>query len=205
MKRSFKIFKKMIISALVLSLMLTFCACGSDGGQESGTFLSLLKDGSIQSDIEESFEESYYDKDELQQSIEAQVADYNGLAGAGKITLEKVEVKDSLALVKLNYAGAKDYADFNKVRFFVGTAAEAEGAGYDLNVVLSSVKDAGETIGKADILALGDEKLLVADINEEIKLSGKAIYASDNAVVASDGKTVKRVEGGEGPVYVVYK
>ncbi|NBJ91556.1 hypothetical protein [Parablautia muri] len=205
MKRGFPIFKKMIISVLTFSVMLVFSACGGEAKEEGGTFLSLINDGTIQSNIEESFEESYYDKDELEQAILEQVDDYNNQAGAESITVKKVEVKDGVALAQLIYAGAQDYAAFNQALFFTGKSGEAESAGYDLNVVLSSVKDSQDTMGKADILALGDEKLLVTDISDAIKLDGKALYISDNVTVSSGGKTVRRTEDGNKIIYVVYK
>ena len=199
MKRSLKMLKKMIISVLTFSVMLVFSACGGEDGDESGTFLSLAKDGTIRSHIEESFEESYYDKEELEQ------ADYNNRTGTESIAVKKVEVKDGLAQVTLTYAGVRDYAAFNQVLFFAGTAGDAQSAGYDLDVVLSGVKDSGETLGKADILALKEEKLLVTDINETVKLDGKALYISDNVTVSSGGKIVKRTEDGNKMMYVVYK
>lgn len=205
MKRGFQILKKMIISVLTFSVMLVFSACGGEAEDEGGTFLSLIKDGTIQSDIEESFEESYYDKDELEQAILEQVADYNNQTGAESITVKKVEVKDGVALAELIYASAPDYAAFNQVLFFTGKAGEAESAGYDLNVVLSSVKDSQETMGKTDILALGEERLLVTDISDTIKLDGKALYISDNVTVSSGGKTVRRSDDGNKMMYVIYK
>ena len=65
----------MMMSVLTFSIMLVFSACGDKVGDESGTFLSLKKDGTIRSQIEESFEESYYDRDELEQAVLEQVAD----------------------------------------------------------------------------------------------------------------------------------
>lgn len=205
MKRGFKMLKKMIISVLIFSVMLVLSACGSEDEEESGTFLSLKKDGTVQSSIEESFIESYYDKDELEQAILEQIADYNNQAGADSITLEKIEVKEGMALAELTYKGAQDYADFNQVLFFTGIAEDAKSAGCDLNVVLSSVKDSSETIGETDILALKDEKLLVTDISEAVKLDGKALYISDNVTVSSGGKTVRRTDDGSKMMYVVYK
>lgn len=205
MKRGFIILKKTMIGVLTFSMMLVFSACGSDAGEEGGTFLSLKKDGAVRSCIEESFEESYYDRDELEQSISELAADYNNRTGTESVTVEKVEVKDGVAQVELSYAGAGDYAAFNQALFFAGAAGDAESAGCSLDVVLSSVKDPGETIGKADILALKDEKLLVTDISEAVMLDGKALYTSDNVTVSSGGKTVKRADDGSKMMYVIYK
>ena len=205
MDRGVKILKKMMISVLTFSIMLVFSACGDKAGDESGTFLSLKKDGTIRSQIEESFEESYYDRDELEQAVLEQVAEYNSRTGTESIAVEKVEVKDGIAQVGLTYTGARDYAAFNQAFLFAGSAGDAENADCNLDVVLSSVKDPGETIGKADILALKDEKLLVTDISEAVVLDGKALYTSDNVTVSSGGKTIKRTDDESKMIYVVYK
>ena len=205
MNRGVKILKKMMMSVLTFSIMLVFSACGDKVGDESGTFLSLKKDGTIRSQIEESFEESYYDRDELEQAGLEQVADYNSRTGTESIAVEKVEVKDGIAQVGLTYTGAGDYAAFNQAFFFAGATGDAEKMDCNLDVVLSSVKDPGETIGKADILALKDEKLLVTDISEAVVLDGKALYTSDNVTVSSGGKTIKRTDDGSQMIYVVYK
>ena len=66
MKRGFPIFKKMIISVLTFSVMLVFSACGGEDKEVGGKFLSLINEGTIKSNIEDSFEINFYDNDELE-------------------------------------------------------------------------------------------------------------------------------------------
>lgn len=203
MKNSNQLVSRMIISMLTLTTMFTMVSCGNSGG--SGTAVTIGKDGTVQSNIEESFEESYYDKEELQQTILTQAATYNRNAGTSSITVEKVDVKDGVAVVQMTYAAAKDYASFNKAVFFAGEAQDAEGEGYELNVVLSGVKDPQETLGKADILAMENVTLLITDINDAIQLDGKALYVSDNVTVSGNAKTVCRMEDSEKLAYIIFK
>lgn len=205
MKNSNQLVSRMIICMLGAISMLTTVSCSSMRGGADGTSVSLGKNGTVQSNIQESFEESYYDKDELQQMILTQAATYNRNAGSGSIAVEKVEVKDGVAVVQMTYAGARDYASFNKTVFFAGNAKEADQEGYELNVVLSGVKNPQETVGKADILAMEDETLLITDVSDTIKLSGKALYVSDNVTVSSDAKTVCRSSDSEGLAYIIFK
>ncbi len=195
---------KIAIIALVFAGALGLCACG-DREESGATYLSLEKDGTVRSHIEESFEQSYYSKEELLQSIQAQAADYNKSAGGGQITVDKVEVANGVTDVLMTYPGAEDYAAFNEEVFFVGTASQAQEAGYDLNVVLSGVGNAQETVGKPDILAMEDARLLIMDIAEPVKLGGKALYISDNATVSQNAKTAWRIHGESGLVYVIFK
>ncbi len=190
MKSGLNFLYKFVVSGIILGGTLGLVSCGGSG-ESSVTTLSLLKDGSVQSDIWENFGESYYDSDELQNSILSQTADYNKEAGGSKITVEKVEARDAVAVVKMIYEKPEDYASFNRSVFFVGTAKEAQEAGYQLDMVLSGAKDANETIGKSDILAMGEEKLLITDVEDLIVLNGKALYISDNVTVSDNGRRVQ--------------
>lgn len=195
----------MIISILVLMAMFTMVSCNSTGDGVEGTSVSIGRDGIIQSQIEEGFGESYYDKDELQQAILAQAAAYNNKTGNSSISVEKVEMKNDVVVVLMTYASADDYASFNKSVFYNGNAQDAINEGYELNVVLSGVKNAQETVGKADILALEDAALLITDISDQIVLDGTALYVSDNVTVSNGGKAVLCTEDNEGLAYIIYK
>ncbi len=205
MKNSNQSVSRGIFCVLGAISMLTMVSCGSMKSGADGTSVSLDKNGTVQSNIRESFEESYYDEDELLQMILTQAASYNRKAGSGSIAVEKVEVKDGVAEVQMTYAKAKDYASFNKMVFFVGNAKEADQEGYELNVVLSGVKNPQETVGKGDILAMEDEMLLITDAADTIKLDGKAIYVSENVTVSGNGKTVCRSLDSEGLAYIIFK
>lgn len=201
---------------LMMAGVLTLTSCGL-GSKEKATTISIEKDGTVRSHIEESFDQSYYNKDELQQMILMEAADYNREAGSGCITVEKVDVKDQIATVDMTYQKAADFAGFNHVVFFHGTPAEAKDAGYDLNVVLSSVKDSFNTIGQADILAMEGYRLLIMDVSKKIIkdetvvldatviLNGKVQYTNENVITSNNGKSVKRTENAEGLAYILYQ
>ncbi len=201
---------KMVISILALAVMSVMVSCGSKSEESEGTFISFGKDGSVQSRSVESFvpenaPENYYDEEELQQSILSQAASYNRNTGNGSITVEKVEIKDDMALVQMSYASAEDYASFNKAVLFVGEASKAEAEGYEINVVLSSIKDANETVGRADILAMKDVRLLITNVSDGIVLNGKALYVSENVTVSGDAKTIVRNAEDNGLAYIIFK
>lgn len=196
MKSSLNFLYRFVVSGIILGGALGLVSC-SGSREDSVTTLSLLKDGGVQSDIRENFGESYYDSEELQKSILSQAADYNREAGGSKITVEKVETKDAVAVVKMIYERPEDYASFNRSVLFVGTGKEAQEAGYDLDMVLSGAKDTNETIGKSDILAMEGEKILITDVQDLIVLNGKALYISENVTVSDNGKRVQILAAGE--------
>lgn len=204
MKKSLKISSVKKIGMLMLIGMMIFSACGSVGDDTGDTGISINKDGSIKSYITESFDKDYYQKEELQQMILSEAASYNRSTGQGSITVEKVEVAENIARVEMTYASAADYSAFNETAFFVGSPVQAKKAGYDLNVVLSSVKDENDTIGEADILAMEGMMLLITDAPEKIALPGKAVYADDHAVL-SENKKVLLGDADRKMVYLLFK
>lgn len=181
-------------------VVLTSCKDGQAGGES--TTITIQKDGTILSHIEESFEQSYYDVEELQQSILVEAAEYNKTVGSSQISVEKIDANEGMVTVRMTYQEPADYAAFNDVNFFAGTAKDVPDA-YELNVVLSGVKDSTATVGKSDILAMEDYKLLIMDVSEPIYLNGRAEYVSDNVTTADDRKSVWL--SGDGQGYVLYK
>lgn len=210
MKNQNQLAHRIIISILAIATTSVIVSCSSKSEGTEETFISFGKDGRVQSHIVESFvpenaAENYYDEEELQQSILSQAASYNRTAGNGSITVEKVETKDDMVIVQMTYASTQDYASFNKAVLFMGEASKAAGEGYELNVVLSSIRDANETVGKADLLAMKDATLLITNVNDAIILNGKALYVSDNVTVSENAKTVIRSAEDNGLAYIIFK
>ncbi len=208
---------RVMTAALVMAAALALTSCGEEYGEETSS-VSIQKDGTISSHIEESFEQNYYDGEELKQSILQAAADYNRAAGSGQITVEKIDVDEDTVTVKMTFLSSADYADFNGTVFFAGSPGEAQSEGFDLNVVLSHVKDTNETIGKSDILAMEDYQLLILKgpetvllngqaeyVSDDVRvfLNGRAEYASDNVDISSNRKSIKLSQDGLG--YVLYK
>lgn len=192
-------------ACLAIGLLMTGMTACTMPEAEEGTTVSVSKDGTVTCNIVEGFDKPYYDQEELKQMILSEVADYNREAEGANISVEKIEIENSLATVVMNYASAKDYADFHGKTFFLGTAKEAKEAGYDLNTVLSSTEDELETIGMSDMLAMTDYQILITDMKEPVTLNGKAAYVSDNTIYSNSLKTV--TFGGESDelAYVMYR
>lgn len=201
MMTGFRLSSKVKTGMLIMTAMLFVSAC-QKGVNEDITSITIQKDGTVLSQIAEGFVQSYYDGDELQQAILMETVDYNKTAGDGKINVEKIHVEDGVARVRMVYQEAGDYAGYNHVVFFVGSPEDAQ-EDYELNVVLSGTKDPNDTVGKADILAMKDYRLLITDVQDLIFLDGKAEYISGNITVTNDRKSVQLL--GDGLGYVLYK
>lgn len=181
--------------------VLSLTACST---KEEESAVSILKDGTIDSRIVDSFEKSYYDQEELQLKILKEAAYYNREVDKDAVSVEKVAVEDGMVKVKMTYASASDYAAFNDGIFFAGSVGEAQEAGYDLNKVLLSVNDSLVTAGMSDILAMTDVRILITDTKDPVHLSGKAIYISGNVSVDEKLKTVTFDEESEELSYIIY-
>lgn len=193
------------VSCLAAILTVAQMSGCSLGNKMPGTAITVEEDGSISVSIAESFDKSYYDKDELQKMILTEAASYNRQTGEASINVNKVAVENGMALVKMNYRNPEDYAAFNDREFFVGTPQQAEEKGYDLNTVLSGAKNTMETVGKADILAMTDYTLLITNEKDSVTLNGKAAYLSSNVTVSKNLKTVSFEEDSEEMAFVLYK
>lgn len=203
MKRKIR-FSCKVLWPMIAAGALTLAACAG-GKSEEGTTVEVGKDGLISSHIVSSFDKTYYDKDELQQRILEEVLFYNQTNGEEHISVEKIEVKDSVAIVEMTYLEAADYAVFNDGTFFLGTAFKAQAEGYDLNKVLSGAQDNMDTIGMTDMLAMTDYTLLITDMKDPVTLNGKAAYISDNVTVSRNLKTVSFDTESEELAYIFYK
>ncbi len=181
-----------------------FIGCNGQGEMPQ-TEITVLKDGSVSIYITESFEESYYDGEELKQSILMEAASYNRAVGSGNVSVEKIEVANKVATVIMNYVNASDYAAFNDGVFFLGSTKQAQEEGYDIDKVFSAVSNAQETIGISDMLAMEDYTILITDSEYPVNLYNKAEYISDNVTVSKNGKTIIRHGESAELIYVMFR
>lgn len=187
---------------LLTAGMFLLSACS---GTEEESQVSILKDGKIESMIVESFDKAYYNQEELKQRILQEASDYNRMEEKEAVSVEKVEVNEGAVVVKMTYDTASHYASFNGGIFFLGTVLEAQEAGYDLNMVLSSVKDHLVTVGKSDILSMTDMQILITDMKEPVSLNGKAAYISGNAAADESLKRIFFEAESKEPACVIFK
>lgn len=193
-----------LVGILILIAVIGITGCSKQKNRTE-TVVVLMKDGSVQSYITEDFEQSYYNKDDLQQMILGEVATYNRQAGEARIGVEKIEVADAKAIVQMSYSSTADYAEFNQEEFFLDVPSAVKQAGYHTNVVLSNVKNEQETIGEADILSLKAVKLLITDTKESIIVPGRILYVSDNVTVSENQKQCTLNQNSEEMAYIIFK
>ncbi len=186
--------------AAVTLLLLAGCTNGNQE-LEDKTVITVEKDGSVKAKLVESFAESYYSQDELIQMVNDELADYNSKNGEGSIVMDSYELTNGLMHIDFTFATVSAYNDYMDDDIFVGTVSEAYSAGFDFNRMLSKASASENTIGKNDLMGMGDKKIVVLDGDAIVKTPSKIKYYSQG-MLKGDAKTVSAV--GDGIYFVVY-
>lgn len=176
--------------------------------------VEVLKDGSVIETLTEAFEAEYYNEENLKNMVLSEVADFNKqtLDGDGDISVEKFESKNGSITVRMKYPSSQMYTEYNTDQYnqkslFCGTIAEAYDAGYTLDLTMKDSK--GEkTVGKEELLKMGEDKILIAEAPMHVTVPGKILYIGENIVPS--GKNQADMQAGEngealGKYYVIYK
>lgn len=192
---------------LLAGLFLWGCGKSNAGGDAaaagniSATEITVQKDGSIIETITEEFTKDYYKEEELRNMVLSEVADFNNSAEKA-ISVDKFEKKNGKIVIVMKYPSAEAYSEYNtnaydnKMLFF-GTVAQAYDAGYSLDITLRNAKNEEETIGKEEILAMGDRHILIASEPSRVATFGRILYAGENITVTGKNKAGMH-EGEEG-------
>ena len=182
----------------VMALMLS--GCGSKFEPTESTIFVTSKE-KVQSAVMESFEEPYYNFDELYKEIEKEVKAYCLDKNDELVTMNSlVEENDSVSLL-MEYQTVEAYAEFNDVLLFSGSFKEAVDAGL-IPETLYTVE--GE-YAEIDLEEHGKLKVIVTEESVCVQTSGKIAYTSDNVVVL-DKTLAKAMEAGKfHPAFILYK
>lgn len=213
---------KWILGIFLISAAL--CGCGENGegrgaGPEeanvpagAGAEIEVLKDGSIVETITEEFAKEYYDAENLEDMLMAEVEDFNRNLSGGSVTVEAFESADGKLTVEMKYPSPEAYSAYNTDTYnhktlFVGTIVQAKEAGYTFDVPLTDAK--GEkTIGEDEILGMESSKIVIAESPSQLKIPGKILYIGENVEALGKNKAAMWPdENGNslGKYYVVYK
>ena len=192
--------KKTVCLSLLLCLAMLAAGCSSSAPDENT--ISVDKKGRVTVTIVEDFDKDYYDADELAEEIDEEIAQYNVNFASDRVTLEKFEVKDGVATLRLMFEAARYYADYMGVTMYSGTVAEAMEEGYDLSV--DFIDQDGDIIGIEDVEDYESQNILIIEEAVTVELSGNVLAAgeSDNVVITAK-KSVSVVDAEL--TYIIYE
>ncbi len=125
--------------------------------KESTVYLN--KHGVVESLSVESFDKEYYDENELKNFIDEEIKAQQTSQGEESLSLEKFEVKEEKATLRVKYKTAEDYAEF--------TDTEFESGQYTADILSDEQTliqvETGEEIDKANIEAEGLSYIKIQD------------------------------------------
>lgn len=152
--------------------------------------ISIDKEGTITEIIQEKLDAAYYDAAELQNMVTSEVSDYNAQNGEDSVKVSKFEAADGSVKLTIEYASAKDYAQFNNVEFYYGSMINAQLEGYLFDVSYKKVRDGvveGSSVSGSEVIKELAEQVLIVRAPLEVHVPGNVLYTSTNAeVLASD-------------------
>lgn len=180
------------LAALALgALTLTGCELlGYDSWEPQGSAaVSIAADGSVKEIISDTLDAAYYDATELGTMVQSEVNDYNTKHGEDTIQVSKLETEDGNISLVLDYASAKDYAEFNNTEFFYGTIISAQLEGYLFDVPYKKVEDGvvkADAVDGSEVVRELDKQVLILKAPQEVRVPGDVLYVSANAEVLSN-------------------
>lgn len=193
---------------LLAMLVLSGCSQAKVPDTVNVTSLVVSEQGEVTYYLADTFDKDYYNITDLTAMAMEEADSYNSehLTGdEAPVKVEKVEALDDgsgTVVVTQKFTSVDAFVDFNDGKLFYGTVGEAIAAGYDMDVILRSVKD-GSLITKEDIVGQMDKHILITEEQAVIYCPYKVGYTSDEAVYQDNG-AVNATEA-EDPVVILMK
>ena len=181
-----------------MALLLSGC---SQKFEPTESTIFITSKGLVQSAVIESFDKSYYDFDELYETVEKEVKAYCLDKNEDAITISSLVEENESVVLLMDYQTVEDYVEFNETLLFSGTFSEAADAGY-LPEELYDVE--GNSV-EVDMESLGDLNVIVTEESVCLQTSSNIKYVSDNVTILGK-KLAKAMEAGKThPAFVLYK
>lgn len=204
--------KRMVALGCCIGMSMLLGACGAKLDVQENT-IALQRNGKILEAAVESFDQSYYDQEELNTYVQNAVDDYTAEHGKKSVSVTDSKVEEKKAYLTLQYENAETFSDFTGIECFNGSIVEAQSAGYDFDLDFYPVTDGKadtKTVKGSTLLDDDDLKVLIVKENSDLIVPGKIAYVStEGTEVASEKQvnvTQKEQDTDEAVlVYVLYK
>lgn len=187
-------------------------ACGGKLDVQENT-IALQRNGKILEAAVESFDQSYYDQEELNTYVQNAVDDYTAEHGKKSVSVTDSKVEEKKAYLTLQYENTETFSDFTGIECFSGSIVEAQSAGYDFNLDFYPVTDGKadtKTVKGSTLLDDDDLKVLIVKENSDLIVPGKIAYVSSEGTKVTSEKQVNVTQKEQDTdeavlVYVLYK
>lgn len=208
------VLKTLLCTVLVMVMAVGLTACGNKVGdiemKEGESAIYIDEDGTVSYGVSEKFAEDYYNEDDLQKKIDAEIEDYNNGKKASvnqAITLEKFKVSDKVATLILDFATVYDFNEYvraynneDKTKFYTGTIADND----DCKIKGSFVSpDKSKTATTKEIKAMTKSNIIIVNDKYKVQLDSDIKYVSENCTVNEEG-IVTTAGAEQGLSYIIY-
>lgn len=204
--------KTALMMAAVLVLGLT--ACGKTVGDmdlEAGQSAIYIQEAGVVSyAVSETFDRDYYDKDDLEDKVKAEVEAYNNDSKASvsdALVLDTFKVKKDTATLVLEFATTYDFLtyvkDYNKIaedQFYIGTIADNSACKIKGDFISP---DQQKTSTGKEIKQMTDAYILIVNEEYRVQVDGTIHYISDNCKIDDNG-IITTAKAEDGTSYIVY-
>ena len=184
--------KRGLILAAVIGAGCILTGCSSFSPEVTG--VSVSKNGTVTEVIRENFDASYYSEEELKNTVESEIADYNSSHTDKAVKKKSLKIKDGEAQMRLVYDSWQDYAGFNHVGFYVGDINGAIQAGYAFEGTFSPATDGkaaeGSSVWGSSLMSGTNYKTIVVNEALLVDVPGKICYVSDGVKVTGKSEAV---------------
>ena len=204
--------KRMAALGCCIGMSMLLGACGAKLDVQENT-IALQRNGKILEAAVESFDQSYYDQEELDTYVQNAVDDYTAEHGKKSVSVTDSKVEEKKAYLTLQYENAETFRDFTGIECFFGSIVEAQSAGYDFNLDFYPVADGKadtKTVKGSTLLDDDDLKVLIVKENSDLIVPGKIAYVSTEGTEVTSEKQVNVTQKEQDTdeailVYVLYK
>ena len=204
--------KRMAALGCCIGMSMLLGACGAKLDVQENT-IAVQRNGKILEAAVESFDQSYYDQEELNTYVQNAVDDYTAEHGKKSVSVTDSKVEEKKAYLTLQYENAETFSDFTGIECFTGSIVEAQSAGYDFDLDFYPVTDGKadtKTVKGSTLLDDDDLKVLIVKENSDLIVPGKIAYVSSEGTKVTSEKQVNVTQKEQDTdeavlVYVLYK
>lgn len=193
---------KYLFLAATLVFMVALTGCGSKQAEFTKSGIEVFEDDTISAVIVENFTADYYQMEELMQFVADDVADYNTELGGTVVTVGESSMENGTIRLNLTFRNFDAYNGYMPEEVFIGNLQGAYDRGYDFERTLNVAEKEGQTIARADLMNMGNSKVIVVTGDLCVRCPSKILYYSEGMTLL-DNKTVSA--DAEGNYFIIYK
>jgi len=190
------------VICLILCVMLTLSGCAEyDEATNCKNSIVIHADQSLDATMLRTFDQAYYNENELVSMVEEELTKYNGEHGADAISLKSHSQSGQQVTLTLHFHNWQDYNNYMLDRIYVGNVQGAYDERYDFNQALSRASKKEYTIGKNDLMNMADQKIVVFEGDHCIEVPEKIRYYTQGMKLTG-AKSAESVQ--EGIYFIIY-